>query len=90
MDSLHEWAYVIPMTLVALQKIKIDIITVSAAFYPLGKMDDVLIISELESGGKTIDWRASSVNDFIMVGTKKRWVEAYHTIKLSDIYLNYP
>jgi hypothetical protein len=89
-DSLHEWGPTYTNDLSKISYANTNIVMVSADVYPLGNMDDVMLVSELQSGGKTIDWRATPISDFIMIGTRKHWVKVYHSIKLQDIYLKYP
>lgn len=85
MDSNREYGPTFTCKLSDMISNKNDLITVSAALYPLASMDDVFIVSTVESNGKQVDWGASNAADYIMIGTKNRWVKVFHTIKLSDI-----
>ena len=90
MDSLHEWG---PGFTCSLEKIISNhhtSIYVSVELLPLETLNDVFIVSTFESGGKTIDWRSTPVNDFTITYTTPKWQKAYHAIRLSDIDINYP
>lgn len=44
----------------------------------------------MDSKGKNIYWGGTSFDKFIIGdNTKKKWVSIHHSIKLSDVYLNY-
>ncbi len=89
MDSLNEWG---PSYTCALDKItssNYNFITVDIEILPLENLNDVYIVSSFESAGKTIDWRSTPLSDFITYDGAHRWQKAYHSIKLSDINLDY-
>ncbi len=86
MDSTREFGPTFTCKLSDMITGKNNLITVSVEVYPLASMDNVFIVSTIESNGKQVDWRASHVADYVMLGTKEKWVSAFHTIKLSDIY----
>lgn len=65
-------------------------IYVSVELLPLESLNDVFIVSVLTSKGKTIDWRATPVNDCITPYNTPKWQKGYHAIRLSDINLNHP
>lgn len=90
MDSLHEWAPDFGTPLYNLITNKNDIIEVSLEVYPLEKLEDVLLVTSLEMGGKTIEWRATPVTRFMPDTLRNKWVKAYHTLKLQDLKTNYP
>ncbi len=55
------------------------------------KFDDILLVSSLDTKDKNIYWGATSFDKFVVSDSvsTKRWIRMHHSIKLSDIYLNY-
>ena len=87
LDSTIEWG---PTFTVALQDIvrnEKDFIDVSVKFKRKGWINEVMIVSQLESLGKLIDWRSSSFEKYF--NSSDDWHTAYHSIKLSDVELRY-
>jgi len=90
MDSLSEWAPGFNCNVNDMIKNRNNLIMISLSLYPLGTMKDVQIVSEVVSGNKSLFWSATHVNEFFPETTVKKWVKAYHSIKLPDIDLNNP
>jgi hypothetical protein len=91
MDSLHEYGPAFTYNLKDMIGKKNDIIVATAEIYPLSvNMDKVVLVATLESKGKTICWSGESLSNYIEKGEKGKWIKVYHTIKLSDNYINYP
>ncbi|MGP8216721.1 MAG: hypothetical protein ACLQQ4_14245 [Bacteroidia bacterium] len=90
LDEQHEWAPGFTCSLNDMSWGKNDVIKVSLELYPMDTLNNVDIVSTLESNGKTIDWRSTPVNKFIADTARKQWVKVYHTIKLQDIDIHYP
>ena len=90
-DHTTEWSPTYRNQLDKMIYNKNNFIDLSVQVYIHGNSDSVLLVSSLEeSKGNTIDWRATTFNTFIDPSEPfKKWVTIHHSIKLSDIYLNY-
>jgi hypothetical protein len=88
MNKNSEWGPGFEGKLSAMIEDKNDFIDVSVNIFPLDSVDEILIVSTLEAGGKTLDWRATDVKEF-QLPEQKEWIKVYHTIKLSDTYLRH-
>ncbi len=88
MDSTREYGPGFTCKLSDMISNKNDIITASVMFYPVSPADNIFIVSTIESDGKQVDWRASDIGDYVMLGVREKWIKAFHTIKLSDINFN--
>lgn len=83
MDSLHEWAPGFESTLGKISTSKNDLILVSISLLPLKNLNDVLLVSTIESKDSTLLWRGTPVSKFLIKDTKKLQ-RAYHVIDLSS------
>jgi hypothetical protein len=84
-DSMHEFAPAFSCNLDKMISNKNNYILISVALYPLETLKDVDIVSSLESDGKEIYWSATPVSTFLEDNTCRKWMKAYHSIKLPDI-----
>ena len=90
MDSLHEWGPSFTCMLDTMISDNTNFISVSVGILPLETLRDVFIVSEFTSEGKSVDWRATPVSDFITTYKIPKWEKGYHAMRLSDFNLNYP
>jgi len=65
---------------------KNNLIIISLDAYFLTKPSEVLLISEIRSGDKVIDWRSTPFTDFISNVNERQTV--FHPIKLPDINID--
>ncbi len=63
-----------------------NLIFISLDAYFLTKPSEVLLISEISSGNKVIDWRSTPFTDFISNANERQTV--FHPVKLSDINID--
>lgn len=69
---------------------KNDFIDISVKTYLLDTTNGAMIVASLESKDSLIYWGGSLFNKFITdEDLKGGWVTIHHSLKLSDIYLNY-
>ena len=90
MDSAHEWGPTYTGALSQMISNSHDFILISVDLFPQEFLKNVFIVSALESEGKTIDWRAIPVTDFMVKGSDNSWQKAYYGVNLSDINLSHP
>ncbi len=90
MDSLNEWGPAFTCSLDSMITNKHNSIYACVELLPFEALNDVFIVSTFESGGKTIDWRATPVDECIINYKTPTWQKGYHAIRLTDIDLNYP
>lgn len=89
-DSSQVWGPTFSCELKKLMNNKNNFIDVSLKTLPLEQTIDALLVTSLESDDKVIDWRATNFNTFFVDDkNNNEWVNIHHSIKLSDIYLNY-
>lgn len=90
MDSTLEWGPTFSTPFRALINNKNNLIESSVKIYPLGKTKGIILVTSLESNGKTVLWHGASLEDYSPQDVLNHWVKIYNVLKLSDIYLNYP
>jgi hypothetical protein len=72
-------------------KNKKDFIDISVRVKSSERIKEAQLVSQLQSNGVVIDWRSSSFDVFYNPKDSiNYWYTVYHSIKLTDIYLNYP
>jgi hypothetical protein len=64
-----------------------NIIEISLKVYMPNTSAKPLLVSAIESNGKTIDWRAAEFNNYVEEPNK--WTTVYLPVKLSDVYLRH-
>jgi len=90
MDAKHDWAPAFSCKLADMSWGKNDIIDISLEVYPLDTLDDVSIVSSLESNGNIISWSDTKISKFIPDTLRKSWVMVHHSLKLQDIHNTEP
>lgn len=91
MDSLQEWSPTFTINLKEINEDENNFIDISVYSLSEDIPKDVMLVSSLESKGKSIDWRATSFDTFYDSNLiQNGWIKVFHTIKLSDIYLSFP
>jgi hypothetical protein len=90
MDEHNAWAPAFSCKLNNMSWGKNDIIFVSLQVYPLDTLEDVSIVSSLESGGNILEWNETKINKFIPDTLRKKWVKVYHMLKMQDVHLDVP
>ena len=90
MDSLTEWSPTFATPVGRLITHENNFIDVSVSLKPGGEMAEVLLITTLESKDGIQHFSGADFNDFITspINTGE-WKTVYHSMKLSDINLNY-
>ena len=68
---------------------KNDFIDVSVKALVQDSISKILLVAELKSGEKRIHWGATPFDKFTANYTSDGWITVHHSIKLSDIPLNY-
>ncbi|MBI4647489.1 MAG: glycosyltransferase family 39 protein [Bacteroidia bacterium] len=89
-DNKTEWG---PTYSAELEKIitnKNNFIDISLKAKSFNGFNDVILVSSLESNGENIFWGGTSFDKFALSdSTKDKWSTIHHSMKLSDIYINY-
>ena len=92
LDEKTEWGpkFEIPLREVMLNKN--NFIDISAKVHLTGKSDDILLVATLNSTDQNFFWSGTSFDRFITNTCldKKNWITIHHSVKLSDMNLNYP
>ncbi len=89
-DQTTEWGPVFTQRLDKLIKNKNNFIDISLMAKTNDSFDEAIFVGTLESNGKTIYWNGTFFNKYIIDTIKNNdWVTIHHSIKFSDIYLNY-
>ncbi len=92
LDEKTEWGpkFVIPLSEVMLNKN--NFIDISAKVHLTAKSDDILLVATLNSTDQNILWSGTSFDRYITNTCldKKNWITIHHSVKLSDINLDYP
>lgn len=87
----NEWGPSYTRNLDEIVKNKKDFIDISVRVKSSEKIKEAQLVSQLQSNGVVIDWRSSSFEVFYNPkDSLNYWYTVYHSIKLTDIYLNYP
>lgn len=90
-DEKTEWGpkYVVPLNEVITNEN--NFIDISAKVHLWGKYDEIILVSSLSSNDKNIFWSGSSFDKFITntCTDNEDWITVHHSVKLSDVYLNY-
>ncbi|MDP4265955.1 MAG: glycosyltransferase family 39 protein [Bacteroidota bacterium] len=90
MSSLLEWGPTFTNDLNKLCTRRNDYIDISVNIKSNDNIKDILLVSSMESNKKIIDWRTETLETYISPRSRNKWVKVYLSVKLSDIYLNYP
>lgn len=92
LDEKTEWGpkFAIPLSKVMLNKN--NFIDISAKVHLTAKSDDILLVATLNSTDQNFFWSGTSFDRFITntCHDKKDWITIHHSVKLSDMNLNYP
>jgi hypothetical protein len=92
MDEKSEWSPVYSRSLKEIIKNKNNFIDISVKAFLPEEYDDIVLVASLESKGNNIYWDGMPFDRFVQKDllADRPWVTIHHSIKLSDIYLNYP
>ncbi|MDD2412330.1 MAG: glycosyltransferase family 39 protein, partial [Bacteroidales bacterium] len=86
----NEWGPTYKVMLDEICQNKKDFIDISVRVKSAENIKEAQLVSQLESNGVVIDWRSSTFDMFYNPqDTLHNWYTVYHSIKLSDIYLNH-
>ena len=67
-----------------------NFIDISLKARAIDNMDDVILVATLDADNGTIYWGGTNFNKFILPNqSNNKWITIHHSIKLSDVYLNY-
>jgi len=92
LDEKTEWGpkFAIPLSQVMLNKN--NFIDISAKVHLTGKSDDILLVATLNSTDQNFFWSGTSFDRYNTntCHDKKDWITIHHSVKLSDMNLNYP
>lgn len=89
-DSAVEWGPSFSVALSDIMKNENNFIDISVKVKNKTDLDEVILVSSLESNGKNIHWGGTEFNEFILPqADSSDWTIVHHSIKLSDIYLNH-
>ncbi len=90
MDPINEWGPLYKTSLVDIIQNKTDFIDISIKTKPINSYNGALLVVSLESEGESIYWTGIPLDELnISDSLNSEWQNAYVSIKLSDIYLNY-
>jgi len=86
-----EWGPKFSILLDDLSLSRNDFIDISVKIKYLAKSDaSAVLVSTLESGNKNFHWSGTEFRSFVNINdVTTKWQTIHHSIKLSDIYLNY-
>jgi len=91
MDPKSEWSPTYSRPLAQIITNKNNFIDISVkVYFPGNNFKEVYLVSDLSSGKKLIDWKATPFDSFMGNGSSHKWVTIFHSIKLSDVDQNYP
>lgn len=89
-DNTTEWGPVYTEKLDRIITNENNFIDISLKAKALDNLDEVILVATLESNGDNIYWGGTSFDKFVLSNSNNdNWVTIHHSIKLSDIYLNY-
>ena len=91
LDEKTEWGPKFSVNFNTLALNRNDFIDISLRVKYQNKIDpSAILVATLETPNENIYWQGTVFNKFIKpFETKKKWHTVHHSIKLSDIYLNY-
>ncbi|MDQ3192901.1 MAG: hypothetical protein M3Q58_15010 [Bacteroidota bacterium] len=83
-NSEQEWGPSFSFDLKDHIKHRNDFLDISVKILPMENLEEILLVSVLESMGKTIEWRGTPINqnEFKIQGD---WIKTFQSVKLSDI-----
>ena len=90
-DDQSEWGPSYSRSLNEIMINRNNFIDISVKAYLPEKYDDIVLVASLDSKNQNIYWSGTLFDKFITPNNNKegKWITIYHTIKLSDIYLNH-
>jgi hypothetical protein len=88
-DSLTEYASSFSKPLLDIISNPNNFIDISVRVFVPEEYEDIILVSSLETNHRVIYWSGAPFNKFISADDVGNWVTIHHSLKLSDLYLQY-
>lgn len=90
MPAELEWGPSFSMPLSDVIRNENNFIDTSVKFSSIESPEKVLLVASLEANGETVYWGGTDFSEFILPGKdQNQWEKVHHSVKLSDIELDY-